>query len=79
MSNKKKILITGGAGFVAGMLRSHWGDTYQLCLSDISPVEDLADHETYLKLDISQRDAFRDACDGMHTLVHLACDWAALG
>ena len=29
MSEQKHILITGGAGFVAGMLRQYWGATYR--------------------------------------------------
>lgn len=72
--SKKHILITGGAGFVAGMLREHWGDTYQLRLADINPVEDLAAHETFVKLDITQLDAFQSACQGIHTVIHLAAD-----
>ncbi|MBT3604456.1 MAG: NAD(P)-dependent oxidoreductase [Candidatus Latescibacteria bacterium] len=74
MSDKKHILITGGAGFVAGMLREHWGDTYQLRLSDINPVEDLAEHETFVKLDITKLDPFQSACEGIHTVIHLAAD-----
>jgi NAD+ dependent glucose-6-phosphate dehydrogenase len=74
MSDVKKILITGGAGFVAGMLRQHWGDRYALRLADINPVENLKDHETYFKLDITRLEAFRAACEGMHTVVHLAAD-----
>ena len=72
--SKKHILITGGAGFVAGMLRKHWGDAYQLRLADINPVEDLAPHETFVKLDITKLDQFQSACEGIHTVIHLAAD-----
>ncbi|MFT5366553.1 MAG: NAD+ dependent glucose-6-phosphate dehydrogenase [Candidatus Latescibacterota bacterium] len=74
MPNKKNILITGGAGFVAGMLREHWGDTYPLRLADINPVENLADHETFVNLDITKLDDFRAACEDIHTVIHLAAD-----
>ncbi|MGA1195930.1 MAG: NAD-dependent epimerase/dehydratase family protein [Candidatus Latescibacterota bacterium] len=74
MSEKKHILITGGAGFVAGMLREHWGNTYNLRLADINPVENLSAHETFVKLDITKLDEFRSACEGIHTVIHLAAD-----
>lgn len=74
MPNKKHILITGGAGFVAGMLRDHWKDTYTLRLADINPVENLAPHETFVHLDITKPDAFRSACEGIDTVIHLAAD-----
>ena len=34
MAAKKKILLTGAAGFVGGILRSHWGTSYQLRLAE---------------------------------------------
>lgn len=74
MSNKKHVLITGGAGFVAGMLREHWGDAYNLRLADINPIENLALHETFFQLDITQLNSFRQACEGIHTVIHLAAD-----
>ena len=74
MAEKKNILITGGAGFVAGMLREHWGSAYNLRLADINPVENLAKHETFVNLDITKLDAFRAACEGIHTVIHLAAD-----
>ena len=74
MPDQKHILITGGAGFVAGMLRKHWGTTYRLRLADINPVENLADHEEFVQMDITALDEFRSACEGIHTLIHLAAD-----
>jgi hypothetical protein len=41
MGAKKKVLITGAAGLVGGILRLHWGDRYQFRLADICTVEDL--------------------------------------
>eukprot|EP01047_Picozoa_sp_COSAG01_P003579 COSAG01_NODE_108_length_25947_cov_25.489593_20_plen_279_part_00 len=34
----------------------------------------LQSHEEFLRLDTSDYDAFREACEGVHTLVHLAAD-----
>lgn len=74
MLEQKRVLITGGAGFVAGMLREHWGATYRLRLADLNPVDDLAAHEEFVRMDITDLDAFRAACEGVHTVVHLAAD-----
>lgn len=74
MSKQKHILITGGAGFVAGMLRQHWGETYRLRLADVNPIENLADHEEFVQMDITNLDEFQAACRGIHTVIHLAAD-----
>ena len=71
---KKHILITGAAGFVAGMLRSHWGDCYRLRLADLQPVKDTHQFEEYIRLDITALDPFVEACRGIDTVVHLAAD-----
>ena len=73
MTNKK-ILITGAAGLVGGHLRRYWGDRYALRLTDIQPVEDLAAHEEFIAMDITQYDDFLAACEGVDTVVHLAAD-----
>lgn len=70
----RHVLITGAAGRVATILRQHWGDRYRLRLTDIAPVEDLAAHETYQRLDITQPDEFAAACEGIDTVLHLAAD-----
>ena len=72
--SKKHLLITGGAGRVAGILRQHWGDRYRLRLADLRPVADLAAHEEYLQLDITDLEAFTAACQGIDTVLHLAAD-----
>ena len=58
---KLHVLITGGAGRVASILRQHWGDRYQLRLADVRPVEDLDLHEEYVALDITDLEAFTAA------------------
>ena len=70
----QRVLMTGGAGLVAGILRNHWKDRFELRLADIKPVEGLAAHEEYVQLDITQLDAFTAACEGVDTVVHLAAD-----
>ncbi|MEC9378558.1 MAG: NAD(P)-dependent oxidoreductase, partial [Candidatus Latescibacterota bacterium] len=60
--SKRRVLVTGGAGRVASILRQHWGDRYEIRLADIRPVDDLASHETFVELDITDLDAFTGAC-----------------
>ena len=74
MAVKKKILLTGAAGFVGGILRSHWGASYQLRLADVEPIEDVAAHEEYIQVDITRAEQMLQACQGMDTVVHLAAD-----
>ena len=71
---KKKILITGAAGLVGGILRAHWDDRYALRLTDIQPVADLAAHEEFVAMDITRYDEFLAACQDVDTVVHLAAD-----
>ena len=72
MASKRTVLITGAAGLFGRILRTHWSDRYQLRLSDIRAIEDLAPHEEFIAADIVQYEQLRLACEGVHTLVHLA-------
>ena len=72
--SKKKILITGAAGLVGGQLREFWGDRFALRLADIKPVSNLAPHEEFVEMNITQYDEFLAACEGVATVVHLAAD-----
>ena len=74
MAAKEKILLTGAAGFVGGILRSHWGASYQLRLADVRPIEDVAVHEEFTQVDITRPEQMLQACQGMDTVVHLAAD-----
>jgi nucleoside-diphosphate-sugar epimerase len=73
LTDRRRILITGAAGLVAGILREHWGDRYALRLADIAPVANADGHET-IRMDITKLDEFRAACDGVDTVIHLAAD-----
>jgi uronate dehydrogenase len=73
MPERRKVLITGAAGLVGGILRRAWADRYDLRLADIRPVEDAGGHEV-VTTDIRELEAMRRACEGIDTLVHLAAD-----
>jgi len=74
MTARGKVLVTGAAGFVGGILRSQWGNRFELRLADRRPVDDLADHETFMEIDISEYSQMLKACEGIDTMVHLAAD-----
>ena len=67
-----KVLITGAAGLLGGIVREHWGSRYALRLADIRPVENLALHEEYVETDIVAYESMRAACQGIDVVVHLA-------
>jgi NAD+ dependent glucose-6-phosphate dehydrogenase len=68
----KTILITGAAGLFGNILRTYWGARYRLRLADIRPIENLASHEEYIETDIVDYGQLLSACEGAHTVVHLA-------
>lgn len=68
----KKLLITGAAGTIGGVLRSGLRSRYQLRLTDRTPITDLADNETFVAADITGLDAMEQAVDGVDAIVHLA-------
>ena len=57
-----RVLITGAAGHVGGLLRSHWGDRYRLRLADRRPVEELAGHEEFVEVDITDKAQMLEVC-----------------
>ena len=69
-----RVLITGAAGHVGGLLRSHWGDRYRLRLADRRPVEELAGHEEFVEVDITDKAQMLEVCRDIDVVVHLAAD-----
>ena len=70
---KKKVLITGGAGLIGGILIERLGDMYELSSLDLKPAEGVK--STVASLD--DLDSMQCAFAGVDTVVHLAADRAA--
>ncbi|MCZ6681417.1 MAG: NAD(P)-dependent oxidoreductase [Candidatus Poribacteria bacterium] len=70
---RKKVLITGAAGFIGSYIRKAFGDRYVMRLADITEIDDPQEHEV-IKADITDLEQMRSACEGMDTVVHLAAD-----
>jgi nucleoside-diphosphate-sugar epimerase len=69
----KRVLITGAAGRIGTAFRERYGDRYDFRLVDINPVPDPGSHETWAA-DLVSLDEARRACEGIHTVLHLAAD-----
>ena len=74
MGNGDQVLITGAAGLIGSNLRRTWVDRYPLRLADVVTIDELGVHEEFVRFDIAELDPFVAACQGIHTLVHLAAD-----
>ena len=70
---RKRVLITGAAGFIGGFLRQAFADRYVVRLTDIAQIDDPRGHEV-MQADIRDLDQMRRACEGMEVVVHLAAD-----
>jgi NAD+ dependent glucose-6-phosphate dehydrogenase len=73
MPENLKLLMTGAAGSIGTYYRNHVGDRYDLRLVDVHPVENPGPHESRI-LDLSDPEAARQACEGIHTVLHLAAN-----
>ncbi|MEE2833625.1 MAG: NAD(P)-dependent oxidoreductase [Candidatus Latescibacterota bacterium] len=69
-----RVLITGAAGRVGTILRSHWGGRYDLRLADVRPIDDLSSHEHAVTFDMTRRDDCVEVCRDIDIVVHLAAD-----
>ncbi|MEX2616726.1 MAG: NAD(P)-dependent oxidoreductase [Alphaproteobacteria bacterium] len=67
----KTILLTGAAGGIGTFLRKEFKGKYNLRLSDIAPIGDLAGDETYVPADLTDLDAVQTATDGVDGIFHL--------
>lgn len=68
----KRILVTGAAGLVGGVLREQLRSDYRLVLLDRADLADLAPGETAVKGDIRDAAALATAMAGVDAVVHLA-------
>ena len=70
LADKKRVLVTGMAGQIGGIIRRQLGDRYLLSGLDRVPVDDVPTTVA----DISDYDAIRPAFDGVDVAVHLGAD-----
>lgn len=66
-----RVLITGAAGAIGTSLRTLLAGRYDLRLSDIERVDELAPHETFLAADLADLEAVREIVAGVDGIVHL--------
>ena len=69
---QKKILITGAAGRIGTVLRNGLRDRYQLRLLYHNTVHPAESGEEVHVSSITDLDKITEACDGVHTVVHMA-------
>lgn len=67
---RRKVLVTGIAGNIGGIVREYLGEVYDLTGLDLSPVEGIPSHVA----DFSDLDAIRPAFAGQEVVVHLGAD-----
>jgi NAD+ dependent glucose-6-phosphate dehydrogenase len=70
MADSKKVVVTGMAGQIGGIIRRFLGEKYDLSGVDRAPVEDCPS----VVADLSDLGAIRPAFDGIDTVVHLGAD-----
>ena len=72
--SKRKLLITGAAGDIGTILFNNLPkDQYDLILADLREPD--YDHDyPFIKMDISDLDQFKAACEGVDTVIHMAAD-----
>jgi uronate dehydrogenase len=75
-----RILLTGAAGGVAGMIRPLLRQRYRVRLSDMVPVEDATPPEEFALADLGDPAALGRAVEGVEGIVHLGgfsleADW----
>ncbi|MEO1016842.1 MAG: NAD(P)-dependent oxidoreductase [Pseudomonadota bacterium] len=78
------ILMTGAAGGVGTQLRPYLKQMFdRVMLSDIKPIDDLADNEAFVRADLGDMAALEGVCDGIHGVIHLGgqpneADWETM-
>ena len=72
-NGKKKVLITGGAGLIGGILIDRLGDRYDISSLDLKKADGVSSHVASL----DDLDAMQPAFAGVDAVVHLAADRSA--
>ena len=70
MSDKKRVLVTGMAGQIGGIIRQRLGDMYELSGIDRVDVEGVP----VTVADIADLEAIKPAFDGVDVVAHLGAD-----
>ena len=65
------VLMTGAAGGVAAFLRKELEGQYRLRLSDVIALDDCASHEEFVRADLGDLAATRNAVAGVDGIIHL--------
>ncbi len=79
----KTIVITGAGGSVGSYLRKTMAGKYQLRLSDIKPLTDIVDGETFVEADVTDAQAMIALTAGADGIIHMGgiaseADWAGI-
>ncbi|WP_277758095.1 NAD(P)-dependent oxidoreductase [Pseudomonas sp. A34-9] len=69
----QKILVTGAAGKIGSAFWTAYGDELDLRLADVD-VKNIPHSVESLSLDITDLPRCIEACEGIHTVIHLAAD-----
>ena len=75
MTERRNVLITGGAGLIGEVLKERISDRYNLSSLDLREARGVRSFVA----DLSDMDAIMPAFEGQHTVVHLAADRRAYG
>lgn len=68
---KRRVMITGAAGYIGTFLRNAWEGRYELVVTDTKTIED-AGSAKVIRGDIRNVETMREASEGVDTVVHLA-------
>ena len=69
MMKIRKVLITGGSGYLGSFVLQQLQTQYELAVFDLVPPK--TDGVTFISGDITQLEEIRRACDGQDAIVHL--------
>jgi uronate dehydrogenase len=67
----KTVLITGAAGSVGSFLRPELNTKYKLRLSDLKPIKDLGENETFMQGDVARLNDMLRVSKGVDAIIHL--------